>query len=116
MASRPTGQIGVSLMTYLSPEDPPPGAVRQHTLYGEPANDVAKAYSNAVQGVEVVQVLGDFPYEGPGDAEVPEPILDESLDEKPDRARRCMANDDTCMGWRIKGSEFCYGHTRGSGG
>jgi hypothetical protein len=107
--SRPTGQIGVSLMTYLSPEDPPEGAVRQHTLYGEPANHTGQAHTMTVQGVEVIPVSGDYPYTGPGDEPVPFP---EETEETVDRSRRCMANDDTCNGWRIKDSVYCYGHTR----
>lgn len=30
--------------------------------------------------------------------------------DRPNRSNRCKAKDDTCMGWRTKGSDFCGGH------
>lgn len=30
----------------------------------------------------------------------------------PDRSKRCIAKNHTCMGWRAKGTKFCIGHLR----
>lgn len=33
----------------------------------------------------------------------------------PARAKRCIANDHTCKGWRVKASQFCAGHLKKMG-
>lgn len=118
---------------YLLGEDGarlPQGIVLAHTVYGEPDTNVTNAHSAPVGGVGVIPV-GDDGIEYMGDrvvrlapvseAETPEepepepdlpeePFVTAAVSESPNRAKRCAAKDDTCMGWRIKGSEFCAAH------
>lgn len=85
----------------MSPELPN-GIERANTRWGEPAN------KNTCLGAPGSQPVPDMPssYEPvPQIPENPRKPIDHT-----DRTKKCRANDDTCLGWRIKGSEFCAGH------
>ena len=97
---------------YLIGEDGkalPDGIVLQHTLYGEPDRSVTHAWTaSGAAGVELVPVVDGVEY-------VPSPMAQPQMPVAPlppvdERAKRCKAKDDTCMGWRISDSDFCAAH------
>lgn len=106
----------------------PDGIVLAHTLHGEPDRTVTHAHTaNAAHGVAVVPVgddgiayKGDPRYELVVPVPVPEQGGSDESEDKPDRSKRCVANNNTCNGWRIKDSDLCSGHAgklrRPSGG
>lgn len=89
----------------------PEGVVLAHTLYGQPDTSVTHAHTAAPHGVPVIQAPYDgIPYYEDDDLP-PEEVVEEAETLRPAaRDRRCMAKNDTCMGWAIKGGEFCAAH------
>lgn len=101
---------------YLEPGQHPEGVVLQHTLYGRPDESVTNAW-NAPSTMGTVQVAPEgsgVPYIG--DEAANAPTTTETVNGKivlarsPEREKRCLAKDDTCMGWRISDSDFCAAH------
>lgn len=75
------------------------GAAAQDT--GDPNHGSAVKWSTA-------------PYRGPETGEVPEEKPNAWGYRSPKRAKRCMANGDTCKGWATEASNYmyCHPHTR----
>jgi hypothetical protein len=94
---------------YHEPGQHPEGMVLAHTLYGEPDRSVTHVHTaqSSMGAVQVAPEGSGVPYIGDAAANA-----DHSQDTVPsaDRAKRCAAKDDTCMGWRISDSEFCAAH------
>jgi hypothetical protein len=83
---------------YLEPGQLPDGVVLAHTLYGEPDSTVTHAYTAMTQA-GIIQLAPDSGIPYYEDDGSPDP-----------RAKRCIGNDNTCMGWRITNSELCAAH------
>jgi hypothetical protein len=93
---------------YHEPGQLPDGVVLAHTLYGEPDTRVTHVHTaqSSMGGVQVAPEGSGVPYIGDAAANA-----DHSPPQRPaEREKRCMAKDDTCMGWRITDSEFCAAH------
>jgi len=94
------------------------GVALAHAAFGEHVGGSgAQDLSNP--NVELATKYSTAPYKGPAvkdveEIEQPNPWGYRS----PKRAKRCMANDDTCGAWATKASEyeFCYPHWRQSQG
>ena len=96
----------------------PEGLQLAHTFWGEPASHVTHAHTAGA--VELAPQSG-VPYigEAPPVVRVESPVLPVSQPEtveapaspmKPRSPKMCVANDNTCKGWKVKGSDFCSGH------
>jgi hypothetical protein len=63
-------------------------------MWGEPKSDILMAAATgSVTGAVTPAPVDGVPYRNPRD-------------------KRCIANDDTCMGWATNGSAYCAGHAR----
>ena len=71
--------------------EPLAGTKLAHTFYGEPKSDTELAHTHG----EVAPAPFGVPYIAP---------------KVPDRSKKCRANNDTCKGWRISGSDYCPAH------
>jgi hypothetical protein len=88
----------------------PDGIAIAHTLYGEPDATVTHAYTaSGAAGVQLVPSSDGVEYVDP-DAPVAQPAAARDEPRPVERAKRCIAKDDTCMGWRIKESSYCAAH------
>lgn len=94
----------------------PDGLVLAHTVHGEPDHTVTHAYTaTAAAGVELIPA----PYSGIpyylDDEPTAHMVVPEPLDELPQpraegRERKCVAKDDTCSRWAMKGTDLCAAH------
>lgn len=66
------------------------GTQLAHTAYGEPKADTELAHTHG----DVAPAPWGVPYD----------------DRKPDRSKKCRANNDTCNGWRMTASPYCPVH------
>jgi hypothetical protein len=89
---------------YQEPGQLPEGVALAHTLHGQPDDSVTHAHTASPhgRGVQPAPDSGIRYYED----DPPHVGSHRAVD----RLKRCMAKDDTCMGWQISNSEFCAAH------
>jgi hypothetical protein len=97
---------------YHEPGQLPDGVVLAHTVNGEPDTHVTHVHTahSSMGAVQVAPEGSGVPYIGDLYANR---VTAEAADAEPaptDRTKRCTAKDDTCMGWRINGSDLCAAH------
>ena len=99
----------------------PEGLQLAHTFWGEPDTSVTHAHtahSGRAGDVRLATPSG-VPYMDDPQAVYVEPPVEAETVSEPETVppgrhpRMCIANDNTCKSWKMKGSNLCYGHTYG---